>query len=378
MGLPIDPVRGVVVRATKVAGTPSSPAIVKLTMSFDRILSEETAIATLKRALASGKVHHAYLFAGPPGVGKHMAAHEMAKSLNCTEAGESCCDTCNACRKIDKAVHPDVFEVTLPLNRKSIPVDSIRDLERRFMVRPHEGRAKVVIIDPADKMTESAANALLKTLEEPGPGRYLILITNRMSSLLATVRSRCQAVRFNALPEGTVKRILIELGHPDEAASTVSALAQGSVERALGYLDNAVVERVQGVLAFLNGVVDQTPLKGIAVIEKIKQGKSKVRDEALSFVEIAPTVLSELLWIKTHGRAAAEARPLVRRFGPLLFDLSDRLSLKRIATLTFSFHHAEQAMINNNMNPQLALEGVLAAIRSPLQMMNAGSGFLRS
>ena len=358
---------------TNVRGTTT-----RYTMSFDRILSEETAISTLKRALASGKVHHAYLFSGPPGVGKHTAAHELTKALNCAQDGDDACDSCDSCRKIDKAVHPDVFEVTLPQGRKTIPVESIRELERRLRVRPHEGRSKVVVIDPADKMTEAAANALLKTLEEPGPGRYLLLITHRMSSLLPTVRSRCQTVRFNALPENTVADILIGLGHPTDNARTVSVLARGSVSRALDYLDDAVEDRVRGVIAFLDAVVEPTPLKGLELIENMKQSKAKARDEALAFVEIAPTILSELLWISTHGRAASETRPLVRKFGAGLFDLSEKLSLIRIASLTFSIHHAEQSMVNNNMNPQLALERVLTATRSPRQSMGAGSGFLRS
>ena len=346
-------------------------------MSFNHIRSETNALNTLRRALSSGKVHHAYLFAGPPGVGKHMAAQELTKALNCLEGGPDACDVCRACRKIDKHVHPDVFEMTLPETRKTIPVDAVRDVERRFAVRPHEGRAKVVIIDPADKMTEAAANALLKTLEEPGPGRFLILITHRLSSLLQTVRSRCQVVRFNALPEQTVQEILQALGHDIDDAAMASALARGSVERALGYLDDTIDARVRAVIGFLFAVVEPTPLKGMEIIEHLKQGKAKVRDEALSFVEIAPIVLSELLWIVTHDRSDAEMRPLVRRFGEGLFTLADRLSLSRIAALTFAFHHAEQSMVSNNMNPQLALEGVLTAMRSPRQAMGAGSGFLR-
>jgi DNA polymerase-3 subunit delta' len=348
------------------------------TMTFASILAQNSAISTLKRALKTGKTAHAYLFFGPPGVGKQMAAFEFSKALNCRDALEDGCDRCNDCRKITKAVHPDVFKVTLRENRKTIPVESIRELERRLSVRPHEGQAKVVIIDPADKMTESAANALLKTLEEPGPGRYLILITDRLSSLLPTVRSRCQLVRFNALPEEIIIEILTQSGRSPAEAMTAAALAGGSMVRAFAYLDDEVVDRVLRILDFIHATVDKTPLQGLEIIEQFKQGRSKIREEALAFLALAPTILSELLWILTHGKTDSEERPLVRHFGDRLFELSNHLTPAKIASLTFALHHAEQSMLNNNMNPQLAFEGVLAAMRSPFQKVDSGSGFIRS
>lgn len=346
-------------------------------MSFLKIRSQDAPVQTLRRSLATGKTAHAYLFSGPPGVGKHLAARTMAAALNCAEASDDACGQCPSCRKIEKDVHPDVFEMGLPPGKKSIPVDSVREVEKRLSLRPHEGRAKVVIIDPTDRMTEAAANALLKTLEEPGPGRFLILITAKLSYLLPTVRSRCQKIRFGALPETVVEQLLIEQGAPQDRASAAAALSHGSMTRAVSYLDDFTVDRVFGLLSLLAGATDRTPLDGMQVIESLKKAKAGARDESLAFIQTAPAMLSEILWLATHRHEDVSTRPLVRIFGDRLLPLASTLSTAQIAAFVYAFHHAEQSILNNNMNPQLALEGVLMSIRSPLFKTGAGSGFKR-
>ncbi len=347
-------------------------------MSFLQILSQDGPIRTLRRSIVSGKTPHAYLFSGPLGVGKHTTARILAAALNCTESADDACGQCNSCRKIEKDVHPDVFEVTFPEGKKNIPVDSIRELEARLALRPHEGRAKVVIVDPADRMTEAAANALLKTLEEPKPERYLILITSRLSVLLPTVRSRCQSVRFGALPSETVETLLLKAGVPREKAAQAAALSDGSMTSAVSYVDERVEERVDHLIAFLASAVDATPLTGLGVVEELKKEKSGAREETLTLIQTAPMVLSELLWLKTHGGLSADDRPLLRVFGDRLIPLSNALNTAKIADFVFLFHHAEQAILQNNMNPQLALEGVLMSMRSPMRRMGEGSGFKRA
>jgi DNA polymerase-3 subunit delta' len=347
-------------------------------MSFSNIFCQDTPIKTIRRSLVSGKTPHAYLFSGPSGVGKHTTARTLAAALNCTESADDACGLCNSCRKVDKDVHPDVFEVTLPAAKKSIPVDSIRELEHRLALRPHEGRAKVVIVDPADMMTEASANALLKTLEEPKPGRYLILITSRLSYLLPTVRSRCQIVRFGALSSDTVEKLLLEVGVLPEKAGPAAALSDGSMTRGMSYADDTVVERVENLLQFISSAVDSTPLSGLSIVENLKKEKAGVREEALALIQTAPMVLSEILWLSTHSDRTVDERPLTRVFGDRLIPLSGRLTAARIADFVFAFHHAEQAILNNNMNPQLALEGVLMSMRSPSRRMGEGSGFKRA
>src|SRR2546421_9743273 len=166
----------------------------------------------LRRLIAADRVPRSFLFAGDDGVGKRQFALELAKAFVCKEpVGGEACDACAACRRAgvfafpkadDKDAHkkvilseyPDIGTV-IPYNR-NILVDAIRDLEREANFLPFEGSARLFVIDEADKMNDAATNALLKTLEEPPPTTYLFLITSRPDSLLPTIRSRCQTLRF--------------------------------------------------------------------------------------------------------------------------------------------------------------------------------------
>jgi DNA polymerase-3 subunit delta' len=346
-------------------------------MQFCQIAAQESAIRILRRALGSGKVPHAYIFSGPPGVGKGLAASIMAAALNCPSGGDDACGSCPSCGKIGRAVHPDVLRLSLPEGRKAIPVEAVRALGSRLMVRAHEGRAKVAIIDPADMMTEPAANALLKTLEEPGAGRFLILVTARLSSLLPTVRSRCQVVRFHPLPEETIAQLLSRRGVPPESAATAAAFSEGSMDRAEAFLGESIEEQVGSLLAFLESGVANTPLKGLDVVEKLRRGKRPLRDETLSLIDMAPTLLTEILWLRVNpeGRAARQ-HPVNQILGDRLQAVAEKLSTRHIAAFAFSFHHAKQAILNNNMNPQLALEGVLMSARGRLYELATPNGFL--
>ncbi len=343
-------------------------------MRFEFIRAQDAAIGTLKRALTSGKVPHAYIFSGPAGVGKRLSAMALASSLNCTEEREDSCGACNSCRKIARGVHPDVFTLSLPEQRKSIPVDSVRELEGRLATRPHEGRAKVAIIDPADRMTESAANAILKTLEEPGAGRFLILVTARISSLLPTVRSRCQVVRFNSLPIPFIKQLLVEHGCSETQAATAAAFSSGSLDRAVAFAEGGLENRVKALLSFLESAVETTPLTGLEIIEELRRGGAKIRDEALALIDMAPPVLSELLARLTGAEDERDPLLLDAMMGGRIGQVANSLSIEHISQFAMSFHHAHQAILNNNMNPQLALEGVLMSTRSRLNHMTAGTG----
>ncbi len=339
-------------------------------MQFTDIRAQETAIATLKRAISLNKVHHAYLFSGPGGVGKHLAATALAMSMNCNAKKDDACTTCQSCRKILKGVHPDVLRVTLPEGKKLIPIESVRELGQRLAVRPHEGACKVAIIDPADRLSESAANALLKTLEEPRPGSFLILITSKASSLLATVRSRCQLVRFRSLPKEVVADILQNQGVPKGESLIVAALCGGSLDQASAYLDEETDERIRLAFDMVENALEPTPQKGLQVAAHYK-GK---RDDVLVLLELLVLILGELLWANTHPEDEGD-RVLSTRLGDRLSNLSQKISVEKVANFVAAAHMAQQKIVRNNMNPQLALESMLMSMRGRTDDGLTGSGF---
>lgn len=215
---------------------------------FDEIFGQAPAVETLEHALRAGRLHHAYRFEGPPGVGKERTALALAKHLLCERGG---CGECPTCRRVvtyateapEVPQHPDVVLVGRQLYPKHIVSKpettgiSVEQIRKVVLARagypPHEGRALLFIVRDADELTHSAANALLKTLEEPGAAVHFILLTSRPHRLLDTVRSRTLAVRFRALSDDVVAKILSAHGKDPSLALR----AQGSASAALELAD---------------------------------------------------------------------------------------------------------------------------------------------
>ena len=217
---------------------------------FNQLVGNQGVKKLLKRMLESGRVPGALLFMGEEGVGKKLFAIELAKALNCrSPRGVEACDECSACKRIarfnypqsDKSEdweqlirtdHADVALVMAP--KRVLKVDQMRAIEREANYRPFEGKARVFLVDDADKLNDSSANALLKTLEEPPRTSHVILITSRPAMLLPTIRSRCQVIRFSPLSVAEIEQYL----SADKTAKASelrlrARLAGGSIGRAL-------------------------------------------------------------------------------------------------------------------------------------------------
>ncbi|HEX2676983.1 MAG TPA: DNA polymerase III subunit delta' [Polyangiales bacterium] len=217
---------------------------------FDDVKGQTAAVAALKRTLANDRVAHGYLFEGPSGVGKERAAIALACALLCPDAPKVGCGVCHTCQRVREGKHPDV-RVFRPRDEghRNIQVETVRDEILQFTkFAPFEASAAVLIFPEADVsfpvVHAEAANALLKTLEEPRPQITFVLLSERPDRLLPTIRSRCQTVRFAALGAELLREILAQHAVPEEARDSAIALARGRADRALLLAEEGRAERL--------------------------------------------------------------------------------------------------------------------------------------
>jgi DNA polymerase-3 subunit delta' len=210
-------------------------------VSWKRVRGHEAQVRAFAQAVRRNRLAHAYLFTGPPGVGKRLFAQELAKALLCETAAPDrleACDRCPSCLQVEAGTQPDCLTASLPEGAHEFPIDDMRELCRRIALKPMGGRGKVVILDDADDLNGPSANCFLKTLEEPPPRSVLILVGSSPERQLPTIVSRCQVVRFAPLPEALVADLLRQQELPDaHMIDRLARLSGGSPGQALALAD---------------------------------------------------------------------------------------------------------------------------------------------
>lgn len=208
--------------------------------TFEEVAGQKHIVRTLKNALASNKIAHAYLFCGPRGTGKTSMAKLFAKALNCEEGIGHQCNKCSNCLEVIEGSHPDVIEIDAASNNG---VEQVRDLIDKVNYLPIKGRYKVYIIDEVHMMTANAFNALLKTLEEPPAHVIFILATTEPHNILPTILSRCQRYDFTKVSDADIYTRMVDIlnkegvSYTEEGIKAVITLADGGMRDALSILD---------------------------------------------------------------------------------------------------------------------------------------------
>lgn len=209
--------------------------------TFDEVVGQDHVVRTLRNALASGRIHHAYLFAGPRGTGKTTTARLLAKAVNCLVAeNQRPCNECVICQAVNEGRLLDLIEIDAASNTG---VDDVRELRERVGFRPNEARYKVYVIDEVHMLSNAAFNALLKTLEEPPPHAIFVLATTEPHKIPATVLSRCQRFDFRRIPVSQIVARLAWMTEQEqievdrEALTLVARQATGSMRDAESLLD---------------------------------------------------------------------------------------------------------------------------------------------
>jgi len=321
-------------------------------MSFADIIGHQKQLGILRAGLASERLHHAYLFVGPEGVGKRTIATALAKAIHCQSRTADFCGQCLNCARIAGGNHPDVRAV-LPLSdKKEIGIPQIREIERDLGYRSFTGKRKIMIIDPATLLNVAAQNALLKTLEEPPQESLIILLATSVGTLLPTLRSRCLRLTFAPLSRREVADHLQKAhGKSPDEADFLAAISLGSIGAALGLDTAALTERRRTWIDMLGAVQGGNVYAAMAAADEL----SAKRDEALRFFKWAESWYRDLMIYRATG--AAEE----------LINLDMRAEVERQAARRSTEEIAQTvadaleggAAIQRNLNRRMVLEKFL-------------------
>lgn len=248
--------------------------------SFSEIVGHEQIKEHMQAAIRDKKPFHAYLFQGEEGVGKEALARTFAAGLQCqSESADKPCKECVSCRQMESGNQPDVIWVTR--EKASLGVDEIREqLCNTMDIKPFSSPYKIYLVPEAEKMTEAAQNALLKTIEEPPEYGIVILMTSNISALLPTIQSRCLTMEFRPLSTAVVESFVKEHCQvPDYQARASAAFAQGNLGKAMRYAKSEdFIERKDHIIFLLRHVEQMDLSEMLAVIKDLGTRKDEVRD----------------------------------------------------------------------------------------------------
>jgi DNA polymerase-3 subunit delta' len=254
-------------------------------MSFDKIIGHDNIVIFLRTAIKNDKLTHAYIFDGQDGVGRKLAAMEFAKAINCKKNIDNSCEKCSSCVKINNNNHPDM-KIIEP-DGKSIKNKQIEEFQNDILLKPYESNKKIFIIESADTMTTSAQNRILKILEEPPKYGVIILITQNSYSLLPTIRSRCQTLKFNRISKEKIKRYLIEKhGINEEESRILASFSDCSLGKALNlYGSEEFKNRREMVIDIISEIINGDKLKLLDFTSFFQDNKENI-NEILDFFTI--------------------------------------------------------------------------------------------
>jgi DNA polymerase III subunit delta' len=287
---------------------------------FAKLIGNDEVKETLRRLLSSGRLPGSLLFTGEAGIGKKLFALELAKALNCrNRQGVEACDECSSCKRISGSIFPPFGDddedkerliwsehADLAMARpykQIIRIKPIRELEREANYRPFEGAARVFIVEDADFMNDSAANSLLKTLEEPEPTTHLILTTTNPTALPATIRSRCQTIQFAPVAASDIEDFLINEKRANKKdAQLLARTSRGSLGRACEADVDTYRDRREAMLHVLKTL---TVTGDRAELLRSAEGlaAAKDRDEYEQLLEVFETLIRDA-WALSLGRPA--------------------------------------------------------------------------
>ncbi len=339
--------------------------------TFDQVIGQDHVTRTLTNALATGRIHHAYLFTGARGIGKTTVARLLAKALNCAKgpAPEPCND-CRSCKEITDCSSLDVQEID---GASNTGVDDVREIRERVRYMPSSGRYKIYIIDEVHMLSTSAFNALLKTLEEPPPHVVFVFATTESHKIPATILSRCQRYDFRRISSSKIAQSLKAIAAAegiaidDDALGLIAREASGSLRDGQSLFDQAIAFAGMTVttktLEDLLGFLDRRTIFELIGAMTARDGKRALTllDEAYQtgadLTQLANTVLEMLrhLLIMKVADGGAGAVDLPRSEVDQLKEYAQRLSAEELERM-FSIWYVGAEQIARSPFPKMLTE----------------------
>jgi DNA polymerase-3 subunit delta' len=320
---------------------------------------QEHILAQLEPSLRRGRLAHAYLLTGPPRVGKMTLAMDLARAVNCLEGPGVPCQECSQCRRITQELHADVRVIRVTQRDESGPtrtvigIGDVREALRQTNLKPYEGASIVIIFDGAELMSEEAANALLKALEEPPPQVLILLLTTDADALLSTIRSRCRLLELKPVSKARIAdKLAADLGADPELAQRLALLSRGCLGWAVNALHNPdVLEQREADMEQISEVCRAGLLQRFNYANELAGRFARDRTGVKDLLFLWLQWWRDVALIKEGCEQFAGNPDLL----PQLRAQASGVSTRQVMDFLKSLHQTLEAL-DSNANPRLALE----------------------
>jgi DNA polymerase-3 subunit delta' len=317
------------------------------------ILGHEWAVEMLQQHAAHGDVRHAYLFCGPPGLGRRTLALRLAQALNCTNpvAAGIPCGSCRDCRQIEAMQHPDMNVIQADAEGGTLKVDQVREVQRSLSLKPYQAKYRVALFLRFQEANDNAANALLKTLEEAPAHAILLLTADTPEQLLPTIVSRCEILRLRALPFSLIESDLLSRGVDEERARLLAHISGGRPGYARKLVDDlSLLEKREECLNDLQTLIPAPRVEKFSYAEKLAKDKDAMRQIILIWLSY---------WRDVMLRVAQAETPLTNIDRNMEIEfLAGRLDLPTARRVVSDLESALDKM-ERNVNSRLLAEVLL-------------------
>jgi len=323
------------------------------------IIGHQEQIKFLEKSLNNNHLNHAYIFAGPKFIGKEKIAKLFAQSIICekiqNQTSDKPCNDCPNCKQFQKAIYSDFYEINLSDGKKDISIEQIKQLQYQITLKSFLGNYKIALINNADKLNKASANALLKTLEEPPANTIIILLTSHLKSLLPTIISRCQLLKFGYVNQDLIYKYLVDQGERRDKAKIISRWSQGRPEIILNQNFENLLIKHNSYREIIENILKAPEYKRLQILDEFF--KNSKDDKVENYLEVWQTFIHDLFLIKTYNNEKVVNQDAT----DFLTSISNLFSFKKISQLLKNISLISN-QLKQNINSKILFENLFLNI----------------